>query len=212
MRIYGERYCRDRRRYDLALRLIVHEARTAHHLCLDRIVAAAGAEFRALLWERPGTSLAPRHRGASPTQPSYFLRAKVCGEAIAVVGLCLMSEALPSRRMPNAHRELPGLHYGEKLCYVYELYGKAIPEPKLTLEHVLLLALLLAQGEQLQIARCAQCSELMLIDPLALARRLCVSCKASVPRAIILDAAPLSVPSIATAGQLAVAEPQLELF
>ena len=212
MRIYGERYCRDRRRYDLALRLIVHEARTRTICVWTGLSPQRVRSFVRSYGSDHGTPLAPRHRGASPTQPSYFLRAKVCGEAIAVVGLCLMSEALPSRRMPNAHRELPGLHYGEKLCYVYELYGKAIPEPKLTLEHVLLLALLLAQGEQLQIARCAQCSELMLIDPLALARRLCVSCKARVPRAIILDAAPLSVPSIATAGQLAVAEPQLELF
>ena len=177
MRIYSERYCRDRRRYDLAMRLIAHEARTR---TITRWTGLSLRRVRSALHSYGPVGREPcavRHRGPPPTQATWFLRPSVCSEAAALASLCLINDALPAQRVPNAQRELPGLQYGEKLCYVYELYRKVIGNPRLSLERLMLLATLLAQGTQLQTARCARCGLLILIDPMSVTGRLCVRCR-----------------------------------
>src|SRR5579863_8971671 len=74
MRVSDDRYTRDRQRFDLALRLIRHEARTYTirewtGLSDDRIRKL----YRTYVADR-GTRRVLRHRGKSPRQPAYFFR------------------------------------------------------------------------------------------------------------------------------------------
>lgn len=197
MRIYSERYIRDRRRYDLAMRLIAHEVRTrtiARWTGLPpRRVRSARCSYAGM----DGEARTVRHRGPSPTKAAWFLQRNVCSEAAALAALCLACHALPPRRLPNAWRELPSPHYGESCCTVYEFYAKVITRPRLSLERLLLLDVLLAQGTQLQAAYCVQCERLILIDPMGAARRICVLCKGRKSRrSVALEALALTAAQI----------------
>ena len=74
MRVSDDRYTRDRQRFDLALRLIHHEARTrtikqCTGLSDDRIRKL----YRSYCLERE-TCAVLRHRGKSPRQAAFFFK------------------------------------------------------------------------------------------------------------------------------------------
>lgn len=126
MRITDDRYCRDRMRLDLALRLIGHEART-HTIRLwtglteDRVRKL----YRTYITEHPGSPVT-RRRGKSPQRCSYFLRSpRVQQEAAVLAGLFCMAGILAHgwRLDPRA---LP-IAQGELLCTAYETYSRSSP-------------------------------------------------------------------------------------
>lgn len=173
MRITDDRYHRDVRRYQLARRLIHHEART-QTIC----------EWTGLTDERVrnlhrsyavGEASALRHRGPPPRQFERVLRSPALrSEAAAALGICRALGIAADARQPSA---LPSLPTGERLCSAFELYRACIPDTALTLEQLMLLLTVLARGEPLMLAHCAQCHAAILSDCRELTRRVCAHCR-----------------------------------
>lgn len=210
MRISDDRYSRDLRRYNLAVRLIRHEARTQTisvwtGLSDDRVRSLC----RTYVGGRDGVH-AVRHRGPSPRRLGFFLRsAGMRSEAAAVAVLCRVSGVLPSRRVGEAARSLPNLTRGERLCTVYETYRAIVPASQLAIEHVILLVTALAQGDELEIGNCANCDAVILIDRLGTERRVCAACRRN--NAAPMDEAPAQAEAPTSANEASLMEQQ-DLF
>lgn len=177
MRLWGERYNRDLRRYNLALRMISHEART-HTICdwtglpEDRIRHL----YRSYVDDRGGRHV-PRRRGPSPQSLAFFFGSgRSRSEAAALVGLCYLLEVLPTRVLDDPRRELPCVTRGERLCEAYEMYRRLVPETPITLEHLVLLVMTVSQGKEFEVTHCAACRAVIVLDRGGRRRGTCTHC------------------------------------
>jgi len=189
MRIYDDRYERERLRFQVAMRFIRLEARTRTirlwtGLTDDRIRKL----YRSYLsgGERPP----PRHRGRSPHRVGLFLRtARLRQQTATLASLCRLSGAAPEyRAIPEraAAAEaaagftltLPSLIRGELLCQAYEVYRALTPEPMLGFEHAVFLLATLAQAKELVYGACRDCRATVVVDRWSLRPARCTVCAA----------------------------------
>jgi hypothetical protein len=183
MRGYEDRYTRDMRRHDLALRMIRYEVRT-HTI---RVWTGLTQERIRRLCRTYGADgsgrQARRHRGPAPRRLAGMLQSPgLRNEAAAIGGLCYALEVLPNRPLAHAVRELPGLARGERLCYAFELYRSLIPDSPIDLEHLILLVTVLAQADEVVLGHCCHCDAAILVDRLGGRRRVCSHCRRSSDR------------------------------
>ncbi len=173
-RIGEDRIGRDLRRYQLARRLIAHGARTQTIVDWTALTRQRLKTLRRE-WRVPPEE---RHRGPSPTALSVFFRSpRMRSEAASLSVLCRILGAVPSQRIPNAARHLPNLGGGERLCDVFEAYRTYFPSSEIGFEQLVLLALGLAQREAIELGNCKTCDGMILIDRLAVSRRICSHCQ-----------------------------------
>jgi hypothetical protein len=100
-------------------------------------------------------------------------------EASAIAGLACVLGVIPSRPIPDARKALPSVELGERLCHAYEIFRRVVPESHFTMDQFILLALSLAQGDELQVGHCSHCRAALLLDPLSATSRECPSCRKS---------------------------------
>lgn len=177
MRVTDDRYCRDRLRFDLALRLIGHEARTHTirawtGLTEDRVRKL----YRTYVAEHPGEQVT-RRRGKSPQRCSYFLRSpRVQQEAAVLAGLyCMVGIVTRERLDPR----VLSVAQGELLCIAYETYLALVAEPRISFEHAAFLVIALARGDELALRHCNECGALTLADCYTLRAAACTVCAAT---------------------------------
>lgn len=177
MRVSDDRYDRDRLRFDLAVRMIRHEARTCTirawtGLSDDRIRKL----YRAYIL---GQHVEPvrRHRGKSPQQVDYFLRSPaILFEATTLASLyCLLGLLSTSGQGVPA----PGVERGAQFCEAYETYLTLHRPARVSFEHACFLLLALIRREELELARCEACGRLYLRDVLGGERSTCNLCRGS---------------------------------
>jgi hypothetical protein len=183
MRISDDRYSRDRQKFDLAVRLIRHEARTYTirqwtGLSDDRIrklcrsyVSGSGAQ--------PVT----RHRGKSPRQAAFFFRnPEVTFHAVQLASLFLIYGLVGagSGRV-ESHYRVGSLASGILLCQTYEAYLELHSPASISFEHAWFLLLALARRDEVGIARCQLCGDLRLLDLQARPKQACVNCNQGSP-------------------------------
>ena len=178
MRITDDRYTRDRQRFDLAMRMIGHEARTRTiriwtGLSDDRIrklyrsyVASYGSGVK-------------RHRGKSPTQTAFYLRnAETRRQSSALAGLFailgLLKDAAAADRPGGT---LEALRWGELFCRTYETYSSFYQNQRISFEHASRLLHLLQRRAELKAGRCPACRSFMVVDALRTAEALCTWCE-----------------------------------
>jgi hypothetical protein len=189
MRISDDRYSRDRRRYDLALRFIQHEARTRTirtwtGLTDDRIRKL----YRSYVAEDSATTLT-RHRGKSPQQTSFFVRSPLMRQESAVLAsVCVLLGVLPSSQVPDAQRFLPGMQRGEALCEAFETYACLVPAARISFEHAVFLVVALARGDELRAGPCADCTGLIVLDRYTPTMRRCLACEEGAQGRLVLQA------------------------
>jgi ribosomal protein L37AE/L43A len=177
MRIWGHRYNRDLQRYNLALRMIAHEART-HTICDwtglpdDRI-----RNLYQSYYNEHGRNPTSRRRGPSPQSLGFFfVSARSRSETAAIVGLCYLLNVLPGHMLSNPRRELPSIARGERLCEAYDMYQALVPGTLMSLEHVVLLIMTVAHGHEFQAGHCVACGGVIVIDRSSLRRWNCTHC------------------------------------
>jgi hypothetical protein len=177
MRLWGDRYSRDLRRYTLAWRMVGHEARS------QTVAAWTGlpkSRIRTLVdTHQEGTPEGEnlRHRGPSPNSVTVFLRtAQVRREAAALIGVCYAYNVLPEAPVLHATRELPGVARGERLCEAYEMYRSMVPETCLTLDHTAFLVISVARAGELAVQRCTGCGSALVLNRYDLSRSTCSYC------------------------------------
>jgi hypothetical protein len=179
MRVSDARYSRDRLRFDLALRLIQHEARTSTirvwtGLSDDRIRKL----YRSYLVEGDGSTLA-RHRGKSPQQTAFFTRTPAMREESSLLAsVCYLLGVMPAGKVADAQRTLPGVQRGAALCEAFENYRDLVQSPRISFEHAVFLVTALARSDEIHATLCRDCSALIVVDRYALPGRRCSACEA----------------------------------
>jgi len=175
MRVSDDRYCRDRLRLDLALRLIGHEARTHTirawtGLTEDRVRKL----YRTYITEHPDEQVA-RRRGKSPQRCGYFMRTpRMQQEAAVLAGLFCMV-GIVARGLRLDPRALT-VTQGELLCLAYETYHALVSAPQISFEHAAFLVIALSRADEIVLRHCACCGALSLADRYTLRAPVCGVC------------------------------------
>jgi hypothetical protein len=181
MRCTDDRYSGQRQQFDLAVRLLGHEART--HIIArctgfsqDRIRKLYAAYFR----RRDGQPAIRRQRGKSPSNVAFYVRnATVQSEAtslaclFAVFGLMEITDRLETRRAGTRDP----LQFAERFCLVFETYLDVHPEHYVSFEHAWNLYFALTERHDLVLADCQGCGNIYVQDALALDRAECPPCR-----------------------------------
>ncbi len=176
MRSTDNRYRGERERFELAMRMIAHEARTGtiRHctgLSEDRI-----RKLYATYFKHSRVARVRRHRGKSPRQITPFVANLARRlEASSVAALLLASGLLNDPELESRPQSLP-LHIGARFCRAFETYRLLVPAPSLTFEWTWNLYRSLVLGEELTLATCTDCDAPYLFDALALGQRECPAC------------------------------------
>ena len=166
---------RDSRRYQLALRLMAHQART-------RTISAMTSLSRhqqETLRRRWRITEETRRRGPSPTSLDRFTHSpRARAEGACLAAFCRIYGLLPLENITGVpRRKLLTLELGERLCDTYETYGACFPRSELEIEQLLSFILGVAENEVIGLGRCTSCSGTVLIDRLAPHRPTCAHCQ-----------------------------------
>ncbi len=185
MRLTDNRYAGERGQFELALRMIRHEARTrtikaCTGLSDDRIRKLYSTYFR-----DTGEAQVRRRRGKSPQQVGPFVKQPLNQlEATTLVALYCASLLL---RIDSANRvhacwPRPDVEYGHRVCRAFETYLLLHPRPKLSFEWAWSLLQSIAKNDELLLATCDECRTCYVQDAYALNRKSCPSCEISEAR------------------------------
>lgn len=175
MRATDDRYRGEQARFELAMRMITHEARTGTirywtGLSDDRIRKLYASYFKYA--GRP----IRRRRGRSPSQIGPLVRSPERAlESGVLVNLLIANRLLlaESEEQPRLNRNI---RLGHRFCESFETYVALISRPSLNFEWGWNLLLSIRRGDELGIARCEHCSICYIIDKLALPKNQCPAC------------------------------------
>jgi len=180
MRCTDDRYSSERQQFDLAVRLIRHEARThiisrCTGFSQDRIRKLYASYFRF-----GGQPSVRRQRGKSPTNVGYLVRnARTQSQSSTLAGLFTLFGLMTISRTLETDRRSSGspLSFGQRFCQAYETYKHLHPETAVSFEHAWNLFHALTERLELVLADCARCGNIYVQDALALDRGRCPSCR-----------------------------------
>ena len=137
MRVSYDRYTRDRQRFDLALRLIRHEART---FTIRQWTGLSDDRIRKLYksYCQHGAAVAvTRHRGKSPRRAAFFFRnPDVTFHAAQLASLFLIYGLVGAAGagLESLYR-VGSLESGTLLCQAYEAYLERHPPVSISFDH-----------------------------------------------------------------------------
>lgn len=182
MRMSDDRYAAERSQFELALRMIGHEARTrtikeCTGLSDDRI-----RKLYATYFKNGSRTVVRRRRGKSPRQIAPFVRDPHCQlEATTLVGLFIAGLLLrvDERRRLHACWPRPDVEYGHRLCRAYETYRVVHPRTRFGFERAWSLLQNLSMNDELCLADCRSCTASYLRDAYALDTGTCPCCALS---------------------------------
>lgn len=189
MRISDHRYRRDVRKYNLALRLIHHEARTG---IIRAWTGLSGRGIRNLFRSYvhgENADIATRHRGPPPQAAVHLLQSwsmRADTELLASI-LCLF-DLIPARRASPITEEPLSVVRGERLCAAFEMFRELVPHSNLTLEHALLLVTSISRGDELELGKCENCAALTVVDRQGEVDRHCALCRETDDRSDMKEA------------------------
>lgn len=178
MRVTDHRYTRDLLRHDLALRMIRHEARTCTiRLCTGLTDDRIRKLYRSYVAASPDGVRVRRKRGRSPRQAAYFTRnPPVQLQASLLAGIFAAIGLLEDGYRAGGAQASRTLEFGALFCDAFEAYLQVWYGSKLSFEHAWCLLTALADGGDLQVARCPVCSGAFVHDTLALGAVCCPLC------------------------------------
>lgn len=186
MRATDDRYTAERSRFDLAVRMIRHEARTGTiRLCTgfteDRIRKIYSSYFPRQDHGPGEGQVVRRRRGKTPSQITPFVNtAQRQGEASLFAGLLVHSLVAEvdnsgrALRAVNVARDVMGCRF----CDAYEAYLHLHHQPQLSFEWAWNLHMSLVNTHELQLAWCALCEGPYVRDAYALDYERCPFCEA----------------------------------
>lgn len=173
MHISNDRYFRERRRHDLALRMIRHEARTC---TIKSCTGLTEDRIRRLCqtYAVHSDALPVRRRGRSPQSVSFFTRnAQLSFESSCLASVFAAFGLL--RRGCDRGNETASLEYGALFCDAFETHRQLCPDAQITFEHAWFLLLQLNEGRAVHLTRCRQCHGQYLRDTFGTAA--CPTCR-----------------------------------
>jgi hypothetical protein len=172
-----DRYAREARRRELAIRLIRLEARTSTVCRWSGVSRQKVRTLQRSIAASESAQAPKRRRGPAPRGTEMFFRtAWMRAEASAAAVLCRLYGAIPDSRA-TALKAVPTVARGERLCDAYETYLDLVSPARLTFEHFVLLVDALDARETLALESCQGCGAALLVEPATLARRRCECCR-----------------------------------
>jgi hypothetical protein len=180
MRFTDDRYSGERSQFELALRMIRHEARTrtireCTGLSDDRI-----RKLYTTYFQNSGTSGIKRRRGKSPRQITRFVKnSQNQIQATTLVALFVAGLLVRIDQDDAVHPcwPRPDVEFGHRLCRAYETYLLLHQEPQLSFEWAWNLLQCISHNDELYLASCKRCAALYVQDAYALDRRICPACE-----------------------------------
>lgn len=173
MHISNDRYFRERRRHDLALRMIRHEART----CTIKACTGLTEDRIRRLCEtyeiHAGSSPLRRRRGKAPRQIAFFTR----NVQLQFESACLASVFVAFDLLDDKPRDPASIEYGALFCDAFETHRQLSRTATITFEHAWFMLLQLNLGRTLTLARCRDCHGQFLRDAINAAGSACPTCK-----------------------------------
>jgi len=180
MRLTDDRYSGERSQFELALRMIRHEARTrtireCTGLSDDRIRKLYTTYFR-----NSASSGVKRRRGKSPRQITRFVKNSQ-NQIQATTLVALFSVGLlvriDSDDFVHPCWPRPDVEFGHRLCRAYETYLLLHEDPQLSFEWAWNLLQCISCNDELYLANCKQCDALYVQDSYALDHGVCPTCE-----------------------------------
>lgn len=190
MRLTDDRYAGERSQFELALRMIRHEARTGTiractGLSDDRIRKLYSTYFR-----HGGQASVKRRRGKSPRQVGHFVRNPV-NRMQATTLVALFAAGLLVRidkdHAVRACWPRPDVEFGHRLCRAYEHYLLLCEDAQLSFEWTWNLLQCIACNDELYLARCAGCDARYVQDAYALDDETCPACEIGAASGTLTD-------------------------
>ena len=180
MRLTDDRYAAERSQFELALRMIGHEARTrtireCTALSDDRIRKLYATYFR-----DSGNTQIQRRRGKSPRQVARFVKNSE-NQLQATMLVTLFCSGLLLRI--DKHNKVapcwprPDVEFGHRLCRAFETYLLLHDEPKLSFEWAWNLLHSISYNDELYLAQCGACRANYVQDAYALDYKTCPTCE-----------------------------------
>lgn len=181
MRTTDDRYRGERARFELAMRMIRHEARTGTIRYLTGLSDDRIRKLYTSYFKYDPQAPIKRRRGKTPTQLSPLIRTPARTlESGAFVNLLLANGLLSVESPPGP--ELRGsIELGNRFCQCYETHLRIVPDPTLAFEWAWNLMLTVRRGDEIGIERCARCSTTFLYDQLMLPKSACPACPTLCP-------------------------------
>jgi hypothetical protein len=180
MRLTDDRYAAERSQFELALRMIRHEARTrtireCTGLSDDRIRKLYTTYFR-----NAGANEVRRHRGKSPRQVTRFVKNPENQlQATTLVALYCSGLLLRVDGSNNVSPcwPRPDVEFGHRVCRAYETYLLLHEDAELSFELAWSLLQSISHNDELYLAICRTCQSRYVQDAYALDDKTCPSCE-----------------------------------
>jgi hypothetical protein len=180
MRLTDDRYAGERSQFELALRMIRHEARTrtireCTGLSDDRIRKLYTTYFR-----NTGATDVRRHRGKSPRQVTRFVKNPENQlQATTLVALYCSGLLLRLDAKYNVSPcwPRPDVEFGHRICRAYETYLLLHENALLSFEWAWNLLQNISFNDELYLAICRACQTRYVQDAYALDHKTCPSCE-----------------------------------
>jgi hypothetical protein len=176
VRTTDDRYRGERARFELAMRMIRHEARTGTIRYLTGLSDDRIRKLYTSYFKYDATAPIRRRRGKTPTQVTPLIRTPARAlESGVFVNLLLANGLLDIGRS----RDTPlrgNIDVGNRFCQCYETHQCIIPEPTLTFEWAWNLMTSIRRGDEIGLERCEDCATTYLLDRLMLPRTPCPAC------------------------------------
>ena len=175
MRATDDRYRGEQAKFDLAMRMIRHEARTGTIRYLtglndDRIRKLYTSYFKY------GEEPVRRQRGRSPTRIAPLVRTPQRALESGVFVNLLLANGLLCPEQPPGPPLKNNVDVGQRFCECFESFDLLVPRSSLTFEWCWNLLVSMRRGDELGIAHCDACSIYYVFDVLSLPRSECPAC------------------------------------
>lgn len=179
MRATDHRYTGELAKFDLAIRMIGHEARTGTIRAWTGFSEDRIRKIHLTYFSAGGQSTVHRRRGKSPTRITRFLSsASRQSEASLLACLFLGCDALVLGANGRASAKGPDrVAVGQRICQAFETYRGWHPQPRLSFEWAWNLYHSLVVTHELYFACCDLCRGLYVQDSYALDYRRCPFCE-----------------------------------
>ena len=180
MRLTDDRYSGERSQFELALRMIRHEARTR---TISECTGLSDDRIRKLYvtyFLNGGHTHIKRRRGKSPRQVQRYVKNPV-NQSQATTLVALFCAGLLIRIDSDDHVHAcwprPDVEFGHRVCRAYETYLLLHADAKFSFEWAWNLLQCISYNDELYLAVCALCDARYVQDAYALDSKTCPTCE-----------------------------------
>ncbi len=176
MKVTEERYLRERQCFDLAIRMIGHEARTQTIQSCTRLSEDRIRKLYRNFFKFSASTNVRRHRGKAPRRCEYFVETLATQfEAATLAALFIAGGMLIRKKSPPMREK--NLGYGHAFCRVYDRFLDFHPSPRISFDHGWFLLEALLDANELALRSCAICNNWYPHDILGLRPLKCPGCR-----------------------------------